>query len=514
MTKQPQGNFGASPTLARQWNFINWKPLRKSVHHLQVRIAKAVKCQRWNKVQSLQHILVTSMGAKLLAVKTVTSNKGKKTPGIDGVLWTSATAKFQAAVSLKRRGYTAQPLRRIYILKTNGKMRPLGILNMKDRAMQALYAMALVPIAETLADAHSYGFRPCRSVQDAIAHCRAALACKNRATWILEGDIKACFDQIDHDWMLRHIPMDKMILRQWLKAGYMEKDVFNRIDAGTPQGGPISPILANMVLDGLQAVIETIAPKGGKVNFIRYADDFICTAKTPDILENIILPAIANFMSERGLELSQEKTSIVHIDKGFDFLGHNIRKYKGKLVTKPIKDKVTQLTRKLKGCLTGLRFKKTHLVVSTLNRKLQGWANAFRHSAASKFFSKIDHDLFRATWRELKRRHKGKPAKWIKRKYFTSRGHNNWILHGVETKGGKKRTHFLFQMSTCRLRRYIKVRSAATPFDPTFALYFKKRELCKIITRKVDRQRRAPNTTPWKRYLKGQLELFPAGLRK
>ena len=512
MTKQPQGSSGATPTLKRQWKSINWVQIRKSVHHLQVRIAKAVINQRWGKVQSLQHILVTSMGARLLAVKIVTSSKGKWTPGIDGVVWKSATAKFMAAVSLKKRGYKAQPLRRVHIRKTNGKLRPLGIPTMKDRAMQALYAMALEPIAEIQADEHSYGFRPRRCVQDAIQQCRAALACKNRATWILEGDIKACFDQIDHDWMLSHIPMDKTILRQWLKAGFIENDLFNRTDAGTPQGSPISPILANMVLDELQAKIKEAAPKGGKVNFIRYADDFICTAKDSQILTDIILPVIQNFMSERGLELSPEKTLVTQIDKGFDFLGYNIRKYEGSLTIKPAKEKVKQFTRKLKGCLTTMRFKHTHHVVSALNKKLQGWANAHRHCAASKFFSKIEHYLFQATWRELKRRHPKKPAKWIKRRYFTSRNNYNWVLHGEEMKDGKKRTHYLLQMSTCRYRRHNKVKAAATPFDPDFVEYFKKRDLYKLIARKEDKRRRVPNTTPWRRHLKGQMDLFPAGL--
>ena len=237
MTSKPKGGLGATPTTKKAWKSINWAHAFWVVQKLQVRIAKAVKQKRWGKAYALQRILVTSRSAKLLAIKSVTSNKGKNTPGIDGIIWKTAKAKFQALEALSRMGYKAQPLRRVKIPKYNGKMRALGIPTMKDRAVQALYAMALKPIAEITADTHSYGFRPRRSVADAIAHCFIALARKDSATWILEGDIKACFDQIGHEWMMNHIPMDKTILRQWLKAGYVENHVFHHTTAGTPQGG-------------------------------------------------------------------------------------------------------------------------------------------------------------------------------------------------------------------------------------------------------------------------------------
>jgi RNA-directed DNA polymerase len=199
---------------ARKWNTIDWDHVRCQVRRLQVRIAKAVKEGRWNRVKALQYLLTRSLYAKLMAVKRVTSNQGRKTPGVDGVLWRSARAKWQAAVCLQRRGYKPQPLRRIYIPKRNGKKRPLSIPTMSDRAMQAVHNLALVPIAETTADRNSYGFREGRSCADAVDAAFKDLAQPNSATWVLEGDIKGCFDNISHKWLLKNIPMDKEILRR------------------------------------------------------------------------------------------------------------------------------------------------------------------------------------------------------------------------------------------------------------------------------------------------------------
>ena len=167
---------------------------------------------------------------------------------------------------------------------------------MIDRAQQALHLLALEPIAEILAGKNSYGFRPKRSIHDAIEQCFTVLARKRSPQWVLEGDIKACFDKISHDWMLENIPMDRCILQQWLKAGFMEKDVFNRTERGTPQGGIASPVLANITLDGLEKAIKSISGKRDMINFVRYADDFICTAATKEILEQKVQPIIIDFL--------------------------------------------------------------------------------------------------------------------------------------------------------------------------------------------------------------------------
>jgi RNA-directed DNA polymerase len=209
------------------WLAINWQSAHHTVRRLQARIVKATQESRWGKVRALQHLLTHSLSGKLLAVKQVTENSGKRTSGVDHVVWNTPAKKEAAVHDLKQRGYQPLPLRRLYIPKSNGKMRPLGIPTMKDRAMQALYLLALDPVAESTADLNSYGFRKERSTADAIAQCFIALGKTQSPQWILEGDIKACFDQISHDWMLAHIPMDRAILRKWLKAGFIDENTLH-----------------------------------------------------------------------------------------------------------------------------------------------------------------------------------------------------------------------------------------------------------------------------------------------
>jgi RNA-directed DNA polymerase len=247
---------GAVPGLATDWHSIDWKKVYRNVRRLQARIVKAVRAGRWGKVKALVYLLTHSFAGRALAILRVTDNSGAKTPGVDGETWNTPEIKTTAFSTLRRHGYQPQPLRRVYIPKSNGKQRPLGIPTMKDRAMQALYLLGLDPIAETLADPHSYGFRLERCCADALEHCFRALGrAKGSAPGILEGDIKACFDRISHDWLLEHIPMDTELLRRWLKAGYLEKDALFATTEGTPQGGIISPVLANWTLDGLQRLL-------------------------------------------------------------------------------------------------------------------------------------------------------------------------------------------------------------------------------------------------------------------
>ncbi|MGF6735827.1 group II intron reverse transcriptase/maturase [Paraburkholderia youngii] len=226
-----------APPADGAWNQINWDNVTAEVTRLQVRIAKATRERRWNKVQALQHLLTHSRNGKLLAVKRVTENAGKRTAGVDGRIWATPMSKLKATQALTHKGYQPLPLRRVHIPKSNGKKRPLGIPTMHDRAMQALWLMALLPIAETTADPNSYGFRPKRSTADAVEQCFNALAKRNSAQWVLEGDIRGCFDNISHDWLLANIPMDKVVLRKWLQAGFMDKGVLFPTEAGTRQGG-------------------------------------------------------------------------------------------------------------------------------------------------------------------------------------------------------------------------------------------------------------------------------------
>lgn len=323
------------------WDQTNWSQIEATVKRLQVRIAKATREGRWGKVKALQRLLTRSHSGKMLAVKRVTENRGEKTPGVDGEIWTTPVARWKGVMSLRHHGYRTMPLRRVYIPKSNGKKRPLGIPRMLCRAMQALWKLALEPVTETLADPNSYGFRPKRSTADAIEQCFITLARRKSATWILEGDIKSCFDEISHDYILEHMPMDKAILRKWLQAGYIEEGTLFETRAGTPQGGVISPTIANRVLDGLEAAVDASVGSSkstyrkAKPHVIRYADDFIVTSASKEVLEHKVLPAIRKYLAVRGLELSDEKTRITNIADGFDFLGQNVRKYNGKLLITP-----------------------------------------------------------------------------------------------------------------------------------------------------------------------------------
>jgi RNA-directed DNA polymerase len=298
---------GALPDRAVTWEAIDWQKARHYVRGLQMRIAKAVKEGARSKVKALQWLLTHSYHAKLLAVKRVTSNKGRNTPGVDGILWKGGKAKIQAANKLQRHGYKAQALRRIYIPKKNGKKRPLSIPTMYDRAMQALHKLALAPVAEITADRNSYGYREGRGCADAIAAAFNALSKPNSATYVLEADIEGCYDNISKGWMLQNIPMDKGVLSSWLEAGYVENGITYPTHKGTPQGGIISPTLSNMTLDGLEQVVSSAVPRRSRVNFVRYADDFIVTGKSKTLLETKVKPAIEAFLAERGLELSKEK---------------------------------------------------------------------------------------------------------------------------------------------------------------------------------------------------------------
>ena len=307
---------------------------------------------KFNKVKKLQRILTNSFYAKLFAVNKVVSNKGGKTPGIDKIVWAIEDDWFSAARSLNRKAYKPKPLRRIYIPKKNGKKRPPGIPTIKDRAMQALHLLALGPVAESTADINSYGFRRNRACRDAQSQVFKSLAQGRCAEFVFEADIKGCFDNIDHNWLLDNILMDKQILRKWLKAGYIESKKLHPTKAGTPQGGIISPTLMNLTLDGLEKEIRKMFPNwkvGHKVNFIRYADDFIITAASREIIENKIKPTVVRFLVKRGLSLSEEKTKITHIKQGFDFLSQNTRRYKnGKLLQKPSKKAIKSIKLKLR----------------------------------------------------------------------------------------------------------------------------------------------------------------------
>ena len=453
--------------VAAHWLSIDWSRIRRQVSRLQARIVKAVRAGRWHRVRSLQRLLANSLAAKLLAVQRVSSNRGSKTAGVDGVMLKTPAQKWRQAQQLNAKDYTPKPLRRIYIPKKNGKRRPLGIPVQADRAEQALELLALDPVSETLADACSYGFRKERGAQDAIAGCFLALCRRHSAEWILEGDIRACFDELSHPWLLEQIPTDQGKLRGWLNAGFMERGVFHPTTEGTPQGGILSPTAANMALDGLEARLKARFGRHHKVNLVRYADDFIITGSSSTVLAEEVKPLVQQFLRERGLELSEAKTHIVHIDGGFDFLGFNLRKYHGKLLIKPAKPSIAAVKEKVRGILSTGASLTQDVLIRRLNPIIRGWGNYYRHVVSKEIFSDIDHAIWCMTWNWARRRHPQKGRKWVKDRYYTHTDGRDWVF----TDGSVT----LFRMASIPIRRHVKIRGDANPYDPQQAGYFAER---------------------------------------
>jgi RNA-directed DNA polymerase len=478
---------GAVSSEAKEWYAIDWRTIHRNVRRLQVRIAQATKEGRRGKVQALQRLLTHSYSGKVLAVRRVTENDGRKTPGVDREIWDTSEKKTWAVHELKRRGYQPQPLRRVYILKSDGKtMRPLGIPTMIDRATQALHLLALDPVAETTADKNSYGFRQQRSCADAIQQCFNALT--NASTqWILEGDIRSCFDRISHDWLVAHVPMDRVVLQKWLKSGYMDKHVFHETTEGAPQGGIASPALANIALDGLERLLKEKYPsrplkslgnKNPSVNFIRYADDFIVTGRSKDLLEREVKPLIEQFLRERGLELSPTKTVITHVETGFDFLGQNVRRYPdGKRRIKPSRKNVKRFLDGIRRTIKAALGSSAADLIRQLNPKIRGWANYHRHTMNKSTFARVDHEIFSSLWRWARRRHPRKPARWRKQKYFAQHSGRNWSFFGeMWSDDGQPTKIWLLRASSTPIKRHIKIRTDANPYDPAYETYFEERE--------------------------------------
>ena len=471
----------ASIRVYSHWKSIPWKAVEEGVRRLQSRIAKAVLEKKFRKAKSLQWLLTHSYHSKLLAVKRVTTNRGKNTPGVDGVVWRTSRQKILAVAGLRRRGYAPLPLRRIYIPKKNGRKRPLSIPTMHDRAMQALYKMALDPVAETTADPNSYGFRPYRRCADAIEQCFIILARKQSPTWILEGDIKACFDEISHKWILDNILLDKQILGKWLKAGYMEEKTVYPTSKGTPQGGIISPTIANMVLDGMESTAKASAlprrqgSRHPRINVIRYADDFIITGESKHLLETKVKPTIESFLKQRGLTLSEAKTRITHINSGFDFLSQNVRKYNGKLLIKPSKDSIRSLRSNINLTIRRCYGQAAEILIGALNPILRGWVNYHRHVVAKRCFAEISNHLFWQLWRWIRRRHGNKNKHWLIRKYWQN-GNKPGVFAIRVKKKDREHTYELLLPHRVAIVRHTKIRGYANPYDPSWESYFYNRK--------------------------------------
>lgn len=488
MLEHSQMAVSAPSGAPQHWHDIDWWRVQRNVRAMQIRIAKACREGNWRRVKTLQRMLTRSRSARYLAVRRVTENQGKRTAGVDRVLWDTPDAKWKAANGLKRHGYKPRPLRRVFIPKSNGKERPLGIPTMTDRAMQALYLLALAPIAETTGDPNSYGFRIERSTADAMGQLFVCLSKKVSAQWVLEADIKGCFDHINHDWLIANVPTDKVVLRKWLKAGVIHKGQLQATDAGTPQGGIISPTLANLVLDGLESQLKlywgVTKAKKLKINVVRYADDFVITGTSREVLETEVRPWVEQFLATRGLQLSPEKTHVIHIEEGFDFLGWNFRKFDGKLLIKPSKKNVKAFYCKVKEVISTNKTVTQDYLIGLLNPILKGWALYHQPVVAKQAYSRMDNQIFHALWRWAKRRHPNKSLEWIRKKYFQSHESKNWVFSTVVLEeSGTKRTIALYSLADTPIERHKKVSGEYNPFDPSMEEMGEKLRMARMLNK-------------------------------
>ncbi|MDC8783808.1 group II intron reverse transcriptase/maturase [Roseateles koreensis] len=462
------------------WHAIQWQKIERSVRTTQIRIAKAAHECDWRRVKALQRSLTRSFAARSLAVRRVTENQGKRTAGVDRELWETPTIKWEAVSALKQqRGYRPRPLRRVYIPKANGKERPLGIPTMKDRAMQALHLLGLEPVVESLSDPNSYGFRRNRSTADAMSQLFVCLSQKAAAPWVLEADIEGCFDHINHEWLVNHVRMDKTILRKWLRAGVVYKGQMTSTIEGTPQGGIISPTLANVALNGLEAGLRAyirtqVAPSKVqklKVNVVRYADDFVISGASKDLLEEVVRPWIEAFLAQRGLRLSPIKTRVTHIDDGFDFLGWNFRKYSGTLLIKPSNKNVRAFYGKVREIVKSHKTVKQADLIEILNPVLRGWAQYHQPVVAKETFNKIDSLLWWRLTRWARRIHPKKSAAWVVKKYWTIFDGRSEFAARVRMGDGEVKWKRLYRLADTEIVRHKKVKGDFNPFDPAWEAY-------------------------------------------